>query len=81
MLGDICQSHTKVSDMGMFGDDTLDELFGNVFSMNMPETQVKKLDDYWVHGNVQAYYSLLNNIKQMGYKVYRNSNGKHIIKR
>ena len=67
--------------MGMFGDDALDELFGDVFSMNIPETQVKKLDDYWSRGNAQAYYGLLNNLKQMGYKVYRNSNGKHIIKR
>ena len=73
--------HIWVNSMGMFGNDTLDSLFGDIFGASMPENQQKLLDDYWKHGDVQNYYNLINRIKQSGYKVFRNSQGKHLVKR
>lgn len=75
--GAIYQSHMTVNDMGLFGNDVLDELFGGIFDTKKQE---EILDDYWSHGNVQEYYRYLNEIKKSGKRVYRNSSGKHMIK-
>ena len=67
----------RVNSMGLFGNDVLDELFSGIFDTKKQE---ETLDNYWSHGNVQEYYRYLNEIKKSGRRVYRNSNGKHMIK-
>lgn len=63
--------------MGLFGNDVLDELFSGIFDIKKQE---ETLDNYWSHGYVQEYFRYLNEIKKSGRRVYRNSNGKHMIK-
>ena len=41
--GVIYQSHMTVNDIGLFGNDILDELFGGIFDT---KTQEEILDDY-----------------------------------
>lgn len=67
--------------MGLFGNEAVDELFGNIFGATYPEGQADLLDDYLKRCEIQKYYELLNNIKRSGRKVFRNSQGKHLIKR
>lgn len=67
--------------MWLFGNRALDDLFGGIFVMNDIETQADTLKTYWKHGKVKEYYELLNQLKQCGYRVYRNDDGEHIIKK
>lgn len=68
--------------MGIFGNETLDSLFGDIFGTSIPEYQQEQLDIYWRDKKVQEYYHLVNTIKSSGAKIYRNDvTGKHIVKR
>lgn len=57
-------------------NDFFNSFFGDLFGKSKKEM----LDTYWANGNVQKYSKLLVEIKSSGYKVFRNSEGKHIIK-
>jgi len=70
-----------VVNMGLFGNQELDDLFGGIFGTTFPENQAKQLDDYWQRGKVKEYYEYLNTVKVSGRKVFRSEKtGKHIVR-
>ena len=62
-----------------FGD-----IFGSIFGTNIfgntAETYEEQLNKYYCK-HMENYYTTLNNAKNAGYKVFRNKDGKHIVKR
>ena len=60
----------------MIDDNFFDEFFGGTFDISAKENN---LNAYWQQGKVAEYYDLLNQTKQQGYKVLRNSAGKHRV--
>ena len=71
----------RVVNMGLFGNQEFDDLFGGIFGMTFPENQAKQLDDYWQRGKVKEYYDYLNTVKSSGRKVFRSDKtGKHIVR-
>ena len=53
--------------------------FESFFGNSLDETYKNELDDFWEHGEVQRYYSLLNRCKNQGFSVLRNSKGQHKV--
>ena len=60
----------------MFGDmfsDMFESYFGSA-----PNVYEADLDKYWCK-HIQNYYTVLNNAKSAGYRVFRNKEGKHKV--
>lgn len=64
----------------MFDDEQFNDIFGNLFGNLSGNSNTYKadLDKYWCK-HIQNYYTVLNNAKAAGYKVYRNKDGKHKV--
>ena len=56
------------------------DFFNNFLDGLFKTNKKEMLDKYWADGNAQEYSKLLVEIKTSGRKVFRNSEGKHIIK-
>lgn len=54
-------------------------IFGEIFCENVPEKYATKLDELWKSYDITRYNNKLNEIKNYGFKVYRNSSGKHKV--
>lgn len=67
--------------MGIFGNQALDDLFGEIFGASDTKTHADQLYEYWKKGEIKQYYYLLNRLKQSGYHIYRRDDGKHIVKK
>ena len=57
------------------------DFFNYFFNSLFGTDKTKMLDDYWKNGNANEYSKLLVEVKSSGFKVYRNKEGKHIIKK
>lgn len=58
-------------------------LFGEILGSDFgttPSTYEADLDKYWCK-HMENYYTVLNNAKSAGYKVFRNKDGKHKVRR
>lgn len=64
--------------MGQFDNS---DFFNYFFNNSFGTDKTKMLDDYWKNGNAKEYSKLLLEVKLFGFKVYRNKEGKHIIKK
>ena len=60
------------------GDNSFDDIFCGLFNTATYENNLNKL---FCECKVNDYYKYLNEIKSMGYKVFRNSNGNHKVRR
>lgn len=60
-----------------------DEYFEEYFEeyLNSPKTFETKLDNYWHHGNLDKYYFLQKQCKKNGFRIIRNSDGKHKLEK
>ena len=58
---------------GVFGD-----VFNQVFDERIWE---ERLTDYWVHCKGELYYKTLYDCKANGFRVMRNSDGKHKVEK
>jgi hypothetical protein len=56
------------------------DIFGNTFGTNTAKTYEEQLNKYYCK-HMENYYTALNNAKAAGYKVFRNKEGKHVVKR
>lgn len=66
-------------------DRDLGNLFGEIFGTDISgvfgsttKNYQNILDQYWLK-DIERYYKHLNDAKAKGYKVYRNSEGKHKV--
>lgn len=67
--------------MGIFGNEEMDSIFGDIFGASFTNSQATRLDNYWRTGEAQKYYQLLNELKSYGKRIFRNEKtGKHIVK-
>ena len=67
-------------------DNNFDNLFGNIFgdlfsSAYSAADWEKDLNEYWQSYKIEVYYKTLNNCKANGFRVLRNSEGIHKVKR
>lgn len=56
-------------------------IFGDIFSTGDPSYYAETLDEHWANCKVAKYYELLNKVKNQGFKVLRNSDGRHKVVR
>ena len=78
LLGDNYQNHMTETNMKQFDSS---DLYNYLLSSLLGTDKTKMLDDYWKNGNANEYSKLLVEVKSSGFKVYRNKEGKHIIKK
>lgn len=64
-------------DLGNVFEEIFGGTFGGVFDSTSKSYQ-DRLDQYWLK-DIERYYKYLNDAKAKGYKVYRNSEGKHKV--
>lgn len=66
--------------MGEYGNFEFSDFFGSLFGVEDPAVKVERLDRYWKNGQIKEYTELKVQIKSSGYRIFRNSEGKHIVK-
>lgn len=59
-------------------DSFFNEFFGGLFGGNL-KSQENDLNQLY-KSNPKGYFEKINRLKCMGYRIFRNSNGEHIIK-
>lgn len=52
----------------------------SLFNLETETQQAERLDDYWKRAEIKQYCEYLEKVKVYN-KVFRDSNGKHIVKR
>lgn len=61
-------------------DNQFGEIFGDIFSYGCSASDWKdKLDEYWEHSKIESYHKTLIECKAKGFRVLRNSEGKHRV--
>lgn len=61
-------------------NNIFEDIFGEALSFKTPETYEEELNENWQRGKIDLYYKLLNDCKKQ-FKVYRDSNGNHKVKK
>ena len=65
----------------MFTGEDFDYFFGNLFGHKTPtvEEHSAELDDLWKSNDLAKYWKKVDVLKTFGYRILRNSSGKHKV--
>ena len=62
-------------------NDMFGGIFGDIFGSENPKLYEDALNDYWERMEIQKYHKYLSELKDKGYRIYRNPDGKHKVVR
>ena len=65
----------------MFTGEDFDSFFGGLFGHKTPtvEEHSTELDNLWKSYDLEKYWKKVNVLKTFGYRILRNSSGKHKV--
>ena len=60
-------------------NDMFGGIFGNIFGESNVSVYEDNLNGHWERMEIEKYHKYLSELKNKGYRIYRNSDGKHKV--